>query len=82
MSMNWTRQDIETALANGHLWIAMTNGRYWRLRRNGKTRIWKRDPARFEVPCKMGLKLYCVVDNQNINSAELIISETQPQNWK
>lgn len=77
-----TRQDMETALAKGHLWVAMANGRYWRLRRNGETRTWKRDAARFEIPCKAGLKSYCTVDNHNLNSSGWVISETQPKDWR
>lgn len=48
--------EIETALDNGNLWIAMHNGRWWRARRNGRTQTWKRDPSRFSIPFKVGLR--------------------------
>jgi len=51
-----TRQDLEQALDNGHLWTLMVNGRYWLLRRTGRTKLWKRDPTRFELPVKAGLR--------------------------
>ena len=51
-----TRTEIEKALDTGLLWAAMANGRYWRLRRNGATKTWKRDAARFEIPVKAGLR--------------------------
>jgi hypothetical protein len=52
------RDAIETALAAGHLWALVGNGRYWRLRRNGATKTWKRNPAKFRIPVKAGLKTY------------------------
>lgn len=51
-----TRNDIELALTNGLLWARMANGNLWRVRRNGATKVWKRDTARFEIPVKVGLK--------------------------
>lgn len=33
-----------------------------RWRRNGQTKRWKREPARFEVPVKHGLKSYDRID--------------------
>lgn len=47
---------IERALADGLLWARMGNGNLWRLRRNGATKLWKRDATRFEIPVKAGLK--------------------------
>lgn len=54
--MTVTREDIETALANGTLWAQMANGAFWRLRRNGATKTWKRAPERYSIPVKAGLK--------------------------
>jgi hypothetical protein len=48
--------DIETALADGRLEVAMAHGRWWRARRNGKTRIWVTRPTEFSIPIKVGLK--------------------------
>jgi hypothetical protein len=55
MAMNHVKA-IESALDAGNLWALMGHGRYWRLRRNGRTQTWKRDPDRFRIPVKCGLK--------------------------
>lgn len=34
-----------------------------RWRRNGATRRWKREPSRFEIPVKHGLRSYDRIDN-------------------
>jgi hypothetical protein len=36
----------------------MGRGVWWRVRRNGKTQTWKRDPERFRIPLKAGLRSY------------------------
>jgi hypothetical protein len=48
--------EIELALDHGNLFIAMSNGRFWLCRRNGSTKLWKRDLTRFRLPIKFGLK--------------------------
>lgn len=62
----WTNPDclcdIEKALDSGHLFVALNNGNYRQARRNGATRRWKRDPARFYVPIKYGFKGYGYID--------------------
>lgn len=30
----------------------------WSVRRNGRTRLWKRQPLRFEIPVKIGFRNY------------------------
>jgi hypothetical protein len=50
------RQEIETALANGLLWARMGSGNLWKLRRNGKTQLWKTRPDEFRIPVKAGLR--------------------------
>lgn len=51
-----TLQYIENSLYNGELWAHMSHGRYWRLRRNGKTQLWKTRPSDYRIPVKGGLK--------------------------
>jgi hypothetical protein len=51
-----TRDNLEAILDSGELFAAMRNGNWWRLRRNGKTQTWKRDPLRFRIPIKAGLR--------------------------
>jgi hypothetical protein len=55
-------KELEKALDAGHVEIAMINGRWWKARRNGKTRRWVRDPMRFEIPIKFGLKKCATLD--------------------
>jgi hypothetical protein len=54
--------EIEQALDARRLFLAMSNGRWQQLRRNGRTRTWKRAPERFQIPIKWGLYGYGVVD--------------------
>ena len=61
-----TRQDIETALAAGNLFVVMTNGARWKARRNGVTALWKRDPDRFSIPVKAGLRACGRVDQDSV----------------
>lgn len=71
-----TRDQIEQALADGHLWAAMRNGRYWRLRRNGQTQLWKTRPAEFSIPVKAGLRATCRLDNT------MRIATTNESDWR
>lgn len=48
--------DIETALDAGNLWAAVSKGKYWKLRRNGRTKLWKTRPNEFRIPVKAGLR--------------------------
>ena len=38
-----------------------------RFRRNGKTKTWKRQPERFEIPVKYGLYGYGYITENNAN---------------
>jgi hypothetical protein len=51
-----SRVDVETALDKGMLYVRMRNGNSWKVRRNGKTQTWVREPSRFRIPCKAGLR--------------------------
>lgn len=56
-----TRDNLESMLDSGRMEAAIRMGagkpdRWWRLRRNGATKRWKRDPDRFEIPVKAGLR--------------------------
>jgi hypothetical protein len=65
------RQEIETALDNGLLWARMGNGNLWRLRRNGKTQLWKTRPDEFRIPVKAGLR-----STGQITDASEIVADT------
>lgn len=49
------RSNLEEMLDKGLIEVAMRNGNWWRIRRNGRTQTWKRDPNRIRIPFKMGL---------------------------
>ena len=48
-----------------HKTLQNSDGTRLRVRRNGKTRTWKRDLSRFEIPVKYGLYEYHIIDNTN-----------------
>jgi hypothetical protein len=62
-----TRAEIERALDNGQLFIAMQNGNHWRARRNGATKTWKTRPDKFSIPFKCGLKSCGRIDAEWLN---------------
>ena len=51
-----TREQLETALDKNQLYLQGFNERWYRVRRNGMTKLWKRDTDRFRIPCKIGFK--------------------------
>ena len=61
-----TRDNVEELLDQGLLYALMNTGRWWQIRRNGKTRRWKRSPNRFEIPTKAGLKACGTIDNEGL----------------
>jgi len=48
-----------------HKTATNADGTRLRVRRNGKTRTWKRSPDQFEIPVKYGLYDYYIIDNTN-----------------
>ena len=48
-----------------HKFTQNADGSRLRVRRNGKTRTWKRTPNRFEIPVKYGLYQYYIIDDTN-----------------
>ena len=56
------RADLDDLLDAGKIYCRMTNGNWWQIRRNGKTRTWKRDAQCIAVPFKMGFRGYGTID--------------------
>jgi len=52
-----TRSNIDALLDFGTVQVQMTSGNWWTIRRNGKTKTWKRDPRRVYIPFKCGFKV-------------------------
>lgn len=73
-----TREELEAALDSGTLWAQMRMGNWWRLRRNGKTKLWKTHPNAFSVPAKAGLKSCCRLEPADLNNPCIRISEEKP----
>ena len=53
-----TIHNVEALLDAGHIEVSMRNGNHWKIRRNGATRRWKRDPSRIYIPWKAGMYGY------------------------
>jgi len=68
MTQQLTRIEIERLLDTGKLEVAMRNGNWWRIRRNGKTQTWKRDPSRFRIPIKAGLRATGAIDSLDLEA--------------
>jgi len=51
-----TRENVDELLDKGMIEVHMNSGKWWRVRRNGRTQKWKRDPSRIRIPFKFGLK--------------------------
>ena len=65
--MNITRENLDALLDSGRIECAMSNGKWWRIRRNGSTRRWKRDPARIRVPYKAGFRSCGTIEESDFN---------------
>jgi hypothetical protein len=50
-----TRNELAWSLDHRMVWVRMAGGNYWQARRNGATKLWKREPDRFRMPWKVGL---------------------------
>ena len=66
------RADIDELLDAGKIYIRMTTGKWWQIRRNGKTRTWKRNANRFAIPCKAGMYEYGTIDESFLQSGGVL----------
>jgi len=57
-TMMITRNNIDSLLDSHKIEMATANGKWWRIRRNGATKHWKRDPMWIYIPFKAGLYSY------------------------
>ena len=81
--MSSSHQQVRYEIEQGAIWVRMNNGRYWRVRCNGATKLWKRDPWRYRIPVKAGLKVFSEITNETEigtfdSTAGFIYSETDP----
>ena len=70
-----TREFIEKMLDARRITILQPSGRTWSCRRNGATKTWKTRPNDFCIPIKFGFKSYGYIDQDNLNSHEIVILE-------
>lgn len=62
--------DFDAALDAGRLWVrSRGRGKWYRVRRNGATKRWKRQPGRFRIPVKVGLRQCLAIDEGENGSA-------------
>jgi hypothetical protein len=61
---NATKENQETVNTFYHVSKTNSTGRI-RVRRNGKTKTWKRTPEKFQIPVKYGLYEYGYITNEN-----------------
>jgi hypothetical protein len=84
-----SHQHVTAELDAGHIWARITMGggshrhRYWKLRRNGATKLWKRDLFRYRIPVKAGMYVYAEITNETEigtfdSSAAFIYSSADP----
>ena len=64
-----TREEIEKELDKGNLEAKMyKSGKYWKVRRNGRTKLWKTRPNEFSIPVKAGLNIYGYITQDNMDT--------------
>lgn len=62
--MKITRENCETVKNFEPVSKRRNKGDLVRVRRNGKTKLWKRQPDKFRIPVKYGLRHYFYITNQ------------------
>lgn len=65
------RNNVETLLDRGELYVAMSNGNWWKMRRNGATKKWAKDASRVRIPFKAGLKVYGQITETDFKDGRL-----------
>lgn len=68
-----TREEIEKELDRGNLETKVyPSGKYWKIRRNGKTKLWKTRPNEFSISIKAGIHTYGYITQDNMDSFRMI----------
>lgn len=65
-----TRSEIESALDAHRLEVQLLNRRWWKVRRNGKTKLWKTRPDEFRIPIKYGMYGFGYITEENMSDPE------------
>ena len=77
-------KEIESALDSGQLYIRKAYGNLWKVRRNGETKLWKRQPGIFRIPIKFGFKSYGEINDTTLiglpdDTEALIVFQENPK---
>ena len=56
-----------------HVNVIANNGTLRQVKVNGKPRTWKRQPTRFELPCKYGLYEYFTLNQDELHRLVIVI---------
>lgn len=62
--MKLTQAEIADALEHNKIKWVSPNSTFWATRRASKTKLWKREPTRYQITVKMGLKSYAQLTNE------------------
>lgn len=54
--MTITRQNLDQLLDAGKLQICTLDGKWYKVRRNGRTKLYKKEPLQIRLPIKWGFK--------------------------
>lgn len=65
MKLVLSLEQIEENLDSGALCAPTTIGTTWAVKRNGRTRLWKREPLKFEIPVRVGFRSFATIDNRS-----------------
>lgn len=63
-----TREQIESALDRGELFVANRYRKWYRARRNGQTKLWKTRPNEFRIPIKFMFNGYGTITHSDLNA--------------
>jgi hypothetical protein len=66
ISTQVTRGELDKLVDAGQVFIRMKSEKWWQIRRNGKTRTWKRNANRFALPFKYGLYGYGTITEADL----------------
>lgn len=64
------KSEINQLIDSGKIQVLMSGGKWWNIRRNGKTKTWKRNPNRFLIPYKAGIHIYGHITEADFDKEE------------
>lgn len=77
LSLEQIEENLDKGLLKCPMRTSADGYSLWNVRRNGRTRTWKRDPMRFEIPVKIGFREYATITN----STTFCVGSMSHPNW-